>query len=103
MQEDEGRMTEVWWDQQREGTFEVTIQVEALDRTKLLRDVTTAISDQGIQIVSSSTRVGKDGIAVLTFTFELADPNHLEHVIKNVRNVDSVFDASRVVPAAARN
>jgi GTP pyrophosphokinase len=103
MQEDEGRMTEVWWDLQREGTFEVTIQVEALDRTKLLRDVTTAISDQGIQIVSSSTRVGKDGIAVLTFTFELADPNHLEHVIKNVRNVDSVFDASRVVPAAARN
>ena len=99
---DEGRMAEVWWDQRQESTFVVSIQIEALDRTKLLRDVTTAISDQGIQIVSSSTRVGKDGISTLTYTFELADPNHLEHVIQSVKRVDSVFDAYRVVPAAAR-
>ncbi len=99
---DEGRMAEVWWDQRQEGTFVVAIQVEALDRTKLLRDVTDAISEQGIQIVSSATRTGKDGIATLTYSFELADPNHLEHVLKNVRRVDSVFDAYRVVPPSAR-
>jgi GTP pyrophosphokinase len=96
------RMAKVWWDLRQESTFRVTVQVEALDRTKLLRDVTTAISDQGIQIVSSSTRTGKDGIATLNYTFELADPNHLEHVIQNVKKVDSVFDAYRVVPASAR-
>ncbi|MDQ3878736.1 MAG: bifunctional (p)ppGpp synthetase/guanosine-3',5'-bis(diphosphate) 3'-pyrophosphohydrolase [Actinomycetota bacterium] len=100
---DENRMVEVWWDDRQRGTFEVGIQIEALDRTKLLRDVTSAISDQGIQIVSSSTRVGRDGISTLTFTFELADPNHLEHVLQSVRRVDSVFDVYRVVPAAARN
>ena len=99
---EEGRMAKVWWDQRQDTTFIVAIQIEALDRTKLLRDVTTAISDQGIQIVSSSTRAGKDGIATLTYTFELADPNHLEHVIQSVKRVDSVFDAYRVVPAAAR-
>jgi guanosine-3',5'-bis(diphosphate) 3'-pyrophosphohydrolase len=99
---DDGRMAKVWWDDRQQGTFAVTIQIEALDRTKLLRDVTTAISDQGIQIVSSSTRTGKDGIATLNYTFELADPGHLEHVIKNVRRVDSVFDAYRVVPSSAR-
>ncbi|MEA2499663.1 MAG: diphosphokinase / guanosine-3,5-bis(diphosphate) 3-diphosphatase, partial [Actinomycetota bacterium] len=54
--QDEGRMAKVWWDSQQQGTFAVTILIEALDRTKLLRDVTTAISDQGIQITSSSTR-----------------------------------------------
>jgi GTP pyrophosphokinase len=95
-------MAKVWWDDRQQGTFAVTIQIEALDRTKLLRDVTTAISDQGIQIVSSSTRTGKDGIATLNYTFELADPGHLEHVIKNVKRVDSVFDAYRVVPSSAR-
>jgi GTP pyrophosphokinase len=100
--QDEGRMAKVWWDSQQQGTFAVTILIEALDRTKLLRDVTTAISDQGIQIISSSTRAGKDGIATLNFTFELADPGHLEHVIQSVRRVDSVFDAYRVVPASAR-
>jgi GTP pyrophosphokinase len=101
--QDEGRMAEVWWDQRQEGTFVVTIQVEALDRTRLLRDVTDAISDQGIQIVSSATRTGKDGIAVLNYSFELADPSHLDHVISNVRRVDSVFDAYRVVPPGARS
>lgn len=100
--EDEGRITKVWWDRMQEGTFVVTVQIEALDRVKLLRDVTAAISDQGLHIVSSSTRAGKDGIATLNYTFELADPSHLDHVIQSVKRVDSVYDAYRVVPSAAR-
>ena len=100
---DEGRMIEVWWDNRQQGTFTAAIQIEALDRTKLLRDVTSAISDIGVNILTSSTRAGRDGIATLTFTFELADPSHLEHVIQSVRQIDSVFDAYRVVPSSARN
>ncbi|MDQ3957641.1 MAG: TGS domain-containing protein, partial [Actinomycetota bacterium] len=100
---DEGRIAKVWWDDRQQGTFVVGIQIEALDRTKLLRDVTTAISDQGIHIVASSTRTGRDGIATLTFSFELADPSHLDHVIQSVRRVDSVFDAYRIVPSSARH
>ena len=100
---DQNRMIDVWWDDRQQGTFVVTIQIEALDRTKLLRDVTTAISDHGIQIVSSSTRAGKDGIATLGFTFELADPTHLDHLLQSIKVIDSVFDAYRVVPSGARN
>ena len=96
---DQERMIKVWWDDRQLGTFMVAIQIEALDRRKLLSDVTAAISDQGISIVTSSTRAGKDGIATLTFSFELADPGHLEHVIQSVRRVDSVFDVFRVVPS----
>jgi GTP pyrophosphokinase len=95
------RMAKVWWDTRQRGTFTASIQVDALDRTKLLRDVTAAISDQGIYILSSTTRTRKDGIATLTFSFELADPAHLEHVLQNLRRVDSVFDAYRVVPLRA--
>ena len=101
-QSNEGRMIEVWWDNRGLGTFTASIQIEALDRTKLLRDVSTAISDVGVNILSSTTRSGRDGIANLTFTFELADPAHLEHVIQSVRQIDSVFDAYRVVPSSAR-
>jgi GTP pyrophosphokinase len=100
---DENRMISVWWDERQAGVFVVTIQIEALDRTKLLRDVTTAISDQGISIVGSSTRSGKDGIATLSFSFELADPTHLDHIIQSVKRVESVYDVYRVVPSAARN
>jgi GTP diphosphokinase / guanosine-3',5'-bis(diphosphate) 3'-diphosphatase len=100
---DEGRITSVWWDTRQQGTFNVSIQIEALDRTKLLRDVTTAMSDQGVYIVSSSTRTGRDGVATLSFTFELADPGHLEHIIQSVRRIDSVFDVYRVIPSSIRS
>ncbi|MEA2460264.1 MAG: diphosphokinase / guanosine-3,5-bis(diphosphate) 3-diphosphatase, partial [Actinomycetota bacterium] len=33
--QDDGRMAKVWWDNRQQGTFAVTIQIEALDRTKL--------------------------------------------------------------------
>jgi GTP diphosphokinase / guanosine-3',5'-bis(diphosphate) 3'-diphosphatase len=102
-QDDGGRMIEVWWDDQQQGTYIATIQIEALDRTKLLRDVSTAISEQGLSIVASSTRSGRDGIATLSFSFELADPAHLDHVIQAIKRIDSVYDAYRVVPASARN
>ncbi len=97
-----GRMISVWWDARGRSTFEAAIQIEALDRTRLLRDVTSAISDQGLSILASSTRTGRDGIATLTFTFELADPDHLQHVLQSVRRIDSVFDAYRIVPSGAR-
>ena len=96
------RMTDVWWDQRQKSTFMAGIHIEALDRTKLLRDVTSTIADEGISILSSSTRTGRDGIANLTFTFELADPDHLQHVIDSVRKIESVFDAYRIVPSGAR-
>jgi GTP pyrophosphokinase len=96
------RMIKVWWDTKGAGTFAVTIQIEALDRNKLLRDVTSAISDHGMSIVSSSTKSGRDGIATLSFTVELADPAHLEHVLAAVRGIDSVYDVYRVVPRKQR-
>jgi GTP diphosphokinase / guanosine-3',5'-bis(diphosphate) 3'-diphosphatase len=102
MQSDEGRISKVWWGDRQQSTFTAAIQIEALDRAKLLRDVTAAISDQGIYILASTTRTGRDGIATLTFTFELGDPDHLQHVIQSVRHIDSVFDAYRVGPSAAR-
>jgi GTP diphosphokinase / guanosine-3',5'-bis(diphosphate) 3'-diphosphatase len=97
----EARMIEVWWDERQQGTFVAAIQIEALDRRRLLRDVTSAISDHGIHILSSTSRTGRDGIALFTFTFELADSSHLLHVIDAVRGIESVFDVYRVVPSTA--
>jgi GTP pyrophosphokinase len=97
----EGRMIEVWWDERQQGTFVVAIQIEALDRRRLLHDVTSAISDHGIHIIASTSRSGRDGIALFTFSFELADSSHLEHVVQTVRGIPSVFDVYRVVPSAA--
>jgi GTP pyrophosphokinase len=92
------RFIDVSWRAGKGTSFVVSIQVEALDRKKLLGDVATALSEQQINILSATTTVGKDRVARLRFTFELADIAHLSSVLKSVKKVDGVFDASRIVP-----
>ncbi len=92
------RLIEVSWRTGRPTSFVVTIQVEALDRTRLLSDVATALSDHHVNIISATSAVGRDRITNLRFTFELADITHLSQILSVVKKVDSVYDAYRVVP-----
>jgi GTP diphosphokinase / guanosine-3',5'-bis(diphosphate) 3'-diphosphatase len=101
--EQAGRMLEVSWDAAKSASFQVSIIVEALDRTKLLRDVTTTISDLGVNILSASSQTNpRTRTAALKFTLELGDPAHLEHIIAQVKRVEAVYDAYRMIPGRAR-
>ncbi|MFM7211960.1 MAG: RelA/SpoT family protein, partial [Actinomycetota bacterium] len=99
LQEQEGaatRFVEVDWAPSGSSVFLVNIQVEALDRARLLSDVTRALSDQHVNILSASVTTTRERVALSRFTFEMADPKHLGSVLKAVRAVDGVFDAYRV-------
>ncbi len=98
LQRHANRLLEVEWDTSGPSSFAVTIQVEALDRTKLLRDITEVLSDHHVNIVSATVATGRDRVATLRFTFELAEISHLAHVLSSVKKVEGVFDAFRVVP-----
>ncbi len=97
LQAQAGRLVEVEWAPQAGSLFLVAIQVEALDRTRLLSDVTRVLSDQHVNILSASVTTTRDRVAVSRFTFEMADPTHLGHLLKAVRTVEGVYDAYRVV------
>jgi len=97
--QESGRLLEVAWDAAKPASFLVSILVEALDRTKLLRDVTTTISDLGVNILSASSQTNpRTRTAALKFTLELGDPAHLEHIIAQVKRIEAVYDAYRMVP-----
>jgi GTP pyrophosphokinase len=91
------RMVEVSWPPDRVGIFTVWVQVEALDRTRLLRDVTAAISDLGGNITASSSVTGRDRVAVLRYEVELSDPGQLPRLLADLRGVDGAFAAYRLV------
>jgi GTP diphosphokinase / guanosine-3',5'-bis(diphosphate) 3'-diphosphatase len=76
--------------------FLVAIQVDALDRNRLLADITQVLSDQHVNILSANVTTNRDRVAKSRFTFEMGDPKHLDHVLKAVRTVDGVFDVFRV-------
>ncbi len=97
------RGVEVSWPSDMAGAFVVWIQVEALDRARLLRDVTAVISDTGANITASSTNTGEDRVAVLKYEVELSDPGQLPRLITDIRGVDGVYTAFRLAndPSAA--
>jgi guanosine-3',5'-bis(diphosphate) 3'-pyrophosphohydrolase len=90
------RIVEVTWKPTSASSFLVAIQVEALDRHKLLADVTKVLSDERVNILSATVTTTRDRVAVSRFSFEMADPKHLGHLLAAVRKVDGVYDAYRV-------
>jgi len=90
------RMVRVEWAPSAQSLFLVAIQVEALDRARLLSDITRVLSDHHLNILSANLQTGRDRIAKSRFTFEMGDPAHLGHVLAAVRLVDGVFDVYRV-------
>ena len=90
------RMVEVHWAPTDGSVFLVAIQVEALDRTRLLSDVTRVLSDQHVNILSANVTTTRDRVAFSRFTFEMGDPKHLGHVLRAVRAIDGVYDVYRV-------
>ncbi len=90
------RLIEVAWSPSEASVFLVNMQVEALDRPGLLSDVTRALSEQRVNILSASVQTTRDRVALSRFTFEMADPSHLESVLRVVRRVPAVLDAYRV-------
>lgn len=95
------RMVDVAWSHNSTSLFLVQIQVEALDRSRLLSDVTRVLSDSHVNILSASVSTSRDRVALSRFVFEMAEPSHLASVLAAVRKVEGVFDVYRITGAKA--
>ena len=93
-----GRMVDVEWaGSVHNATYVAAVEVVAIDRSRLLRDVANALSEEHVNIVSCSTNTGADRVARMRFEFEFADPSHLQSVLRTIKRIDSVYDAYRVM------
>jgi GTP pyrophosphokinase len=89
------RIVGVKWLPGAASIFLVNIQVEALDRARLLADVTRTLSEQHVNILSAAVSTSKDRVAISRFTFEMADAKHLDSVLAAVRSIEGVYDVYR--------
>ena len=90
------KVLEVEWAPTGQSTFLVNIQVEAIDRARLLSDITMVLSDAHVNILSANLSTTRDRVAKSRFTFQMAEAKHLDTVLKAVRGVPGVFDAYRI-------
>ena len=91
------RIVVVKWNLSAKSSFLVNIQVEALDRNRLLSDITKVLSDLHVNILNASVITHKDQTAISRFTFEMADASHLDLILTAVKNVEGVYDVNRIL------
>ena len=99
LENEQERFIDVQWSGQATTPFMVQIEIEALDRNRLLSDVVKALSDYHVNILGANVSTNEDRVALNRFTFEMADPSHLGAVISAVRKIDGVYDARRITGA----
>lgn len=94
------RIIEVSWEENlsQNASFKVEVQVDAIDRMNLLRDVTVVLSEMGANVLSCNTTSHRDGMVEMRFLFQISDVNRIDAILKRLREVDGVFDADRMVP-----
>ena len=91
------RLIDVECDDDSDGTFFVSIEVKAFDRTRLLGDVSNILSEARVNIHRCTTRTGADRISVMNFEFEIGDSRHLDWLLSLIRQIDGVYDAYRIM------
>ncbi len=93
------RFVEVGWVGENEAAYRVELQIDAYDRTRLLEDLSRTFSEVGINIIGATCTTNHPMVKN-RFVVEVGDTEQLKHCISRLRNVESVFDAYRITPAA---
>lgn len=101
LMEDEGRLIDVSWDTHAKTSYHVEIFIQAVDRLKLLQEVTMLFSDSGVNILSSASASHRDGTADLRFLIEIGEMSRLDVLLNDLRGIEGVFEARRAVPGDA--
>lgn len=89
------RLVDVRWSGTQHSVFLAAVTVRALDRSKLLADVSNVLHDHHVSIVSATVRTDRQHRATLHFTFEIGDIDHVHHIKNALENVDGVYEVLR--------
>lgn len=90
------RFIDIAWDHGADAVYLVQVQIEALDRRGLLADISRALAEHDVNMISGTINTSSERVAKSSFTFEMADPHHLERVLRELRKIEGVYDAYRV-------
>jgi len=90
------RFIEVEWDIDKDIGFQVEIQVKATDRKGLLSELTIVLAEAKIPINALNARVTKERTALFNLVLEISDIEHLDKLMKKLKNLKGVVDIFRV-------
>ena len=90
------RLVEVEWGGESDDAYPVDISVLAYDRSGLLRDITSVLGDEKINVLAMSTQVDKkEHMARIQLTVEVSDLVKISQVLSRIQQVPNVTEARR--------
>ncbi len=89
------RFIDVQWDYKEKATFLSELQIKALDRPKLLQDLTALYAEAKLNAVSLNLRINKERIAIVDIGFEINETKQIEDLIKKIKKLDGVLEVYR--------
>ena len=94
--EDRERLVRVSWGEVKR-TYPVPVRLKAYDRNGLMKDISTLISDEGLNMTDIKVNVAKN-LAILDLTLEVPDIAKLSRVLDRLENLPNVMEARRIQP-----
>jgi GTP diphosphokinase / guanosine-3',5'-bis(diphosphate) 3'-diphosphatase len=94
---DRERLVRVSWGEPR-NSYPVPVRLKAYDRNGLMRDVSTMISEEGINMASVKVDVNKKNLAIFELILEVNDLAQLSRILDRLENLPNVLEAQRINP-----
>ena len=94
---DRERLARVSWGEPK-SRYPIPVVIKAYDRDGLMRDVSTLIAEEGVNMTKVSVDVNKKNLAAFELILEVRDLAHLSKVLDRLENLDNVLEARRARP-----
>ncbi|HEY61694.1 MAG TPA: bifunctional (p)ppGpp synthetase/guanosine-3',5'-bis(diphosphate) 3'-pyrophosphohydrolase [Anaerolineae bacterium] len=94
---DKERLVKVSWGMPT-NTFPVPVRIKAYDRDGLIKDVSTLIADENINMTKIRVDVNKNNMAVFDIIIEVRNVSQLSKILDRLESLSNVFEARRVRP-----
>lgn len=98
MENEEERIIDVEWDQQRSESYVVDLNIEAVDKSALLNDITRLIKNEQIKLLSVNARADKYGKAYINLSVELSSIEHMKDIMNKIKEISGVLSVQRAKP-----
>ncbi len=97
---DRARLIDAEWQEPDNKTGEkyvADIKIYANDRNGLLADVSRALTEKNINILSMNTKTNRQGVATMQTSFEISGKEELERIIDKIRGIEGIVDIERAI------
>ena len=80
-------------------TYESAIKIYVTNRISILADISVALADMRVDIVSINTQ-NLDGASIINMVISCKDISHFNSIVSRVRNIKDVIRVTRVLGAS---